>query len=87
LICVVAFRHYRSKTGKLWLTKWKKMLTYMSQRIDSVVGSFGVQLAAQVQEIIATNSIHSSAEQEIAALIHACTRARAQREPGVSGLI
>jgi hypothetical protein len=85
IICVVAFRHYRSKTGKLWLTKWKKMLTYMSQRIDFVVGSFGVQLAAQVQEIIATTPAHSSAEKEIAELIHACSRA--QREPGVSGLI
>lgn len=84
-ICVVAFRHYRSKTGKRWLAKWRKMLAYMSQRIDFNVGSFGVQLAAQVQEIIAMNSVHSSAEQEVAELIHACTRA--QREPGVSGLI
>ncbi len=73
IVCVVAFRHYRSSTGALWLSKWKKLLAYMSQCIDFNIGSFGVQLAAQVQEIIAANACHSSAEREIAELIHSCT--------------
>lgn len=72
LICVVAFRQYRSKTGTLWLTKWKKLLAHMSQRINSNVGTMGVELAAKVQEIIATTPCHSSAEKEIAAAIRAC---------------
>lgn len=72
IICVVAFRHYRSSTGANWLSKWKKLLAYMSKSININVGSFGVQLAAQVQEIIATNASHSLAEQEIAAAIQSC---------------
>ena len=72
IICVVAFRHYRSKTGTVWLAKWTKLLSYMSQCIDRNTGCLGVELAARVQEIIATNSVHSSAEKEIAALIRAC---------------
>lgn len=72
IICVVAFRHYRSSTGAVWLAKWKKLLTHMSKSIDINVGSFGVQLAARVQEIIATNASHSCAEREIAAAIQAC---------------
>ena len=72
IICVVAFRHYRSSTGALWLSKWKKLLAYMSKSIDQNVGSFGVQLAAQVQEIIATNPSGECAEREIAAAIRAC---------------
>ena len=72
IICIVAFRHYRSKTGTLWLTKWTKLLMHMSQCIDRNSGCLGVELAARVQKIIATNAIHSSAEQEIAAAIRAC---------------
>jgi hypothetical protein len=72
IICVVAFRHYRSSTGAIWLSKWKKLLAYMSKSININVGSFGVQLAAQVQEIIATNASHSLAEQEIATTIQSC---------------
>jgi hypothetical protein len=72
IICVVAFRHYRSKTGTLWLSKWTKLLAHMSRRIDSNAGSMGVTLAARVQEIIATTPAHSSAEKEIAAAIRAC---------------
>lgn len=83
IICVVAFRHYRSSTGALWLAKWKKLLTYMSQSIDFNVGSFGVQLAAQVQEIIAANACHSSAEREIAELIHSCTIRRSNTNPNL----
>lgn len=69
IICIVAFRHYRSKTGTLWLTKWKKLLANMSQCIDRNAGCMGVELAARVQEIIATNSSYSCAEREIAAEI------------------
>ena len=72
IICVVAFRHYRSKTGTLWLSKWTKLLAHMSRRIDSNAGSMGVTLAARVQEIIATTPDHSSAEKEIATAIRAC---------------
>ena len=72
IICVVAFRHYRSKTGTLWLTKWKKLLAHMGQCIDPNAGCMGVELAARVQEIVATNAVHSSAEKEIAAAIRAC---------------
>lgn len=72
IICVVAFRCYRNKTGTMWLAKWKKLLIYMSQCIDRNSGCMGVELAARVQEIIATNAVHSSAEKEIAALIRAC---------------
>jgi hypothetical protein len=72
IICVVAFRHYRSRTGTLWLNKWKKLLAHMSQRIDHNVGSMGVTLAARVQEIIATTPDHSSCECEIVAEIKAC---------------
>lgn len=72
IICVVAFRHYRSKTGTLWLNKWKKLLAHMSQRIDYNVGSMGVTLAARVQEIIATTPHHSSCEREIVAEVKAC---------------
>ena len=71
IICVVAFRHYRSKTGTLWLAKWTKLLLYMSQCIDPNAGCLGVELAAGVQEIIASNA-GSCAEREIAALIRAC---------------
>ena len=71
IICVVAFRHYRSKTGTLWLTKWTKLLMHMSQCIDPNSGCLGVELAARVQEIIATNTC-SCAEREIAAEIRAC---------------
>jgi hypothetical protein len=72
IICVVAFRHYRSKTGTLWLAKWTKLLAHMSQCIDPNSGCMGVELAARVQEIVATNAVHSSAEKEIAAAIRAC---------------
>ena len=72
IICVVAFRHYRSKTGTLWLSKWTKLLAHMSRRIDSNAGSMGVTLAARVQEIIAITPAHSLAEKEIAAAIRAC---------------
>ena len=71
IICVVAFRHYRSKTGTLWLAKWKKLLAHMSQCIDRNAGCMGVELAARVQEIIATSS-PSCAEREIAEEIRAC---------------
>ena len=69
IICVVAFRHYRSKTGAMWLAKWTKLLMYMSHCIDRNTGCMGVELAARVQEIIATNAVHSWAEKEIAALV------------------
>lgn len=72
IICVVAFRHYRSKTGTLWLSKWKKLLAHMSQRINYTVGSMGVTLAARVQEIIATTTHHSSCECEIVTEIRSC---------------
>lgn len=72
IICIVALRHYRSKTGALWLAKWNKLLMYMSQCIDRNAGCLGVELAAQVQEIIATNTSWSCAEKEIAAAIRAC---------------
>ena len=72
IICIVALRHYRSKTGALWLAKWNKLLMYMSRCINQHAGCLGVDLAAQVQEIIATNAVHSSAEKEIAAAIRAC---------------
>lgn len=72
IICVVAFRHYRSKTGTLWLAKWTKLLKYMSQCIDPNAGCLGVELAARVQEIIATSS-PACAEREIATLIRACS--------------
>ena len=71
IICVVAFRHYRSKTGTIWLTKWKKLLAHMSQCIDRNAGCLGVELAARVQETIASNTC-SCAEREIASLIRAC---------------
>ena len=71
IICIVAFRRYRSKTGALWLTKWKKLLAHMSQCIDRNAGCMGVELAARVQEIIAS-SLPSCAEREIAAEIQAC---------------
>ena len=72
IICIVALRHYRSKTGVLWLAKWTKLLLYMSRCIDRNAGCLGVELAAQVQEIIATNTSGSCAENEIAAAIRAC---------------
>jgi len=72
IICIVAFRHYRSKTGALWLVKWTKLLVHMSRCIGRNAGCLGVELAAQVQEIIATTPAHSSAEKEIAAAIRAC---------------
>ena len=72
IICIVALRHYRSKTGVLWLAKWKKLLILMSRCIDRNAGCLGVELAAQVQEIIATTPAHGCAETEIAAAIRAC---------------
>jgi hypothetical protein len=72
IICMVAFRQYRSKTGALWLAKWTKLLVHMSRCIDRNAGCLGVELAAQVQEIIATNPSGSCAEKEIAAAIRAC---------------
>ena len=72
IICIVALRHYRSKTGALWLAKWTKLLMYMSRCIDRNAGCLGVELAAQVQEIIATNPSGSCTEKEIAAAIRAC---------------
>ena len=77
IICIVALRHYRSKTGALWLAKWNKLLMYMSRCINRNAGCLGVDLAAQVQEIIATNAVHSSAEKEIAAAIRACLCSKA----------
>jgi hypothetical protein len=72
IICIVALRHYRSKTGALWLAKWNKLLAYMSRCIDRNAGCLGVDLAAQVQEIIATNTSWSCAEKEIVGAIRAC---------------
>jgi hypothetical protein len=72
IICIVALRHYRSKTGALWLAKWTKLLVHMSRCIDRNAGCLGVELAARVQEIIATNTSGSCAEKEIAAAIRAC---------------
>ncbi len=72
IICVVAFRHYRSNAGLQWLAEWNKLLAHMSQRISTNAGSMGVTLAARVQEIIATAPDHPSAEKEIAAAIRAC---------------
>ena len=75
IICVVAFRCYRSKTGTAWLAKWTKLLMYMSHCIDRNTGCIGVELAARVQEIIA-NSSPACAEREIAALIRTCVAAK-----------
>jgi len=75
IICVVAFRCYRSKTGAVWLAKWTKLLMYMSHCIDRNTGCIGVELAARVQEIIA-NSSPACAEREIAALIRTCVAAK-----------
>lgn len=86
LICVVAFRHYRSKTGTLWLTKWKKLLAHMSQRINSNVGTMGVELAAKVQEIIATTPSNSSAEKEIAASIRSFISSNNKKQDFISSL-
>ena len=72
IICIVAFRHFRSKTGALWFAKWTKLLMHMSRCIDRNAGCLGVELAAQVQEIIATNPSGSCAEKEIAGAIRAC---------------
>ena len=72
IICIVALRHYRSKTGVLWLAKWTKLLIHMSRCIDRNAGCLGVELAAQVQEIIATTPVHGCAEKEIAGAIRAC---------------
>lgn len=72
IICIVALRHYRSKTGALWLAKWTKLLGHMSRCIDRNAGCLGVELAAQVQEIIATTPAHGCAEREIAAAIRSC---------------
>lgn len=72
IICMVAFRHYRSKTGALWLAKWTKLLVHMSRCIDRNAGCLGVELAARVQEIIATTPVHGCAEREIAAAIRTC---------------
>jgi hypothetical protein len=44
----------------------------MSRCIDRNAGCLGVELAAQVQEIIATTPAHGCAEREIAAAIRAC---------------
>jgi hypothetical protein len=84
IICVVAFRHYRSKSGTLWLTKWKKLLAHMGQCIDRNAGCMGVELAARVQEIVATNAVHSSAEKEIAALIRTCVAVKQTPFPSCS---
>ena len=75
IICVVAFRYYRSKTGTTWLAKWTKLLSHMSQCIDRNTGCMGVELAARVQEIVATSS-PACAEREIAALIRTCVAAK-----------
>ena len=72
IICIIALRQYRSKTGALWIAKWNKLLAYMSRCIDRNAGCMGVELAARVQEIIANTPAHSSAEKEIAAAIRAC---------------
>jgi hypothetical protein len=72
IICIVAFRHYRSRTGTLWLAKWTKLLAHMSQCIDPNAGCLGVDLAARVQEIVATTSSPACAEREIAHEIRAC---------------
>jgi hypothetical protein len=72
IICIVALRHYRSKTGTLWLAKWTKLLVHMSQCINRNAGCLGVELAAQVQEIIATNPPGACAEKEIVGAIRAC---------------
>jgi hypothetical protein len=72
IICIVAFRHYRSRTGTLWLAKWTKLLAHMSQCIDPNAGCLGVDLAARVQEIVATTSSSACAEREIAHEIRAC---------------
>jgi len=72
IICIVAFRHYRSRTGTLWLAKWTKLLAHMSRCIDRNSGCMGVELAARVQEIVATTSSPACAEREIAAAIRAC---------------
>ena len=84
IICVVAFRHYRSRTGTLWLAKWKKLLAHMSQCIDRNTGCMGVELAARVQEIIAT-SPPACAEREIAALIR--TRVAAANQTSSYSLV
>jgi hypothetical protein len=44
----------------------------MSRCIARNAGCLGVELAAQVQEIIATTPAHGCAEREIAAAIRAC---------------
>ena len=72
IICIVAFRHYRRKTGSLWLTKWKKLLAQMSKSINPHAGCLGVELAARVQEIIATTPSYACAECEIVREIQAC---------------
>jgi hypothetical protein len=71
IICIVAFRHYRSKTGARWLANWTKLLMHMSHCIDRNAGCLGVELAARVQEIIASNAC-SCAERKIIAAIRAC---------------
>lgn len=67
IICVVMFRHYNngssSSSPQRWLKKWETLLEYMKQEIPDEPeshGCLGVNLAAKVQEIIATTTKTSS---------------------------
>ena len=79
IICIVAFRHYRRKTGSLWLIKWKKLLAHISKSINPNAGCLGVELSARVQEIIATTPSYACAECEIVTEIRACLYVKPKR--------
>ena len=76
IIAMVFFRQWRTEPSK-WISKWSKLLIYMRQYIPEqprTHGCMGTELAAQVQEIIAshpsTHAGHQKTEQEINKLLN-----------------
>jgi hypothetical protein len=76
IIAMVFHRKWAAKSPSIWIKKWTALLKYMRQEIPdepACHGCMGINLAAQVQEIIAAHSStatgHKQAEKAIKRLL------------------
>jgi len=77
IIAMVFYRQWRRTDPETWVSEWSKLLIYMRQYICEQPrshGCMGTELAAQIQEIIAshpsTNAGHQKTEKEINNLLN-----------------
>ena len=87
IIAMVFHRKWAAKSSSSWIKKWTDLLKYMRQEIPdepACHGCMGINLAAQVQEIIAahpsTTTGHKQAEKAIKRLLKEALKTMKQQQ-------